>query len=189
MVQSLKGVRVLVVEDEALIAMLIEDLLTEAGAIVLGPATTVGEALQFIERKPDASFDAVLLDLTLKGELAVAVADQLMAAGIPFMFVTGKDKTSLEPRHWTVPILVKPFDCDSLASGVSAMISAANDIVGRERCPVAGPRRTLPPKGYSYIRRHRASRRPRPIPVAIQGLDSTMESSGPSFLASVEQSA
>lgn len=174
MVRSLTGVRVLVVEDEPMIAMLIEYLLAEAGATVLGPATTVGEALQFLENRADAPIDAVVLDFILKGELAVAVADQLMAIGMPFLFVTGLDRTSLAPRHWSVPMLVKPFDCDGLAPSVSALLSSANDTVGRERCPLTGTRRAAPPRACSYIRRYHASRQPRQLPIAIHVLDCAM---------------
>lgn len=184
MTTSLSGVRILVVEDEALIAMLIEDVLAEAGATVLGPASTVGEALRLIKSAAEVSIDAVVLDLTLKGELASVVADQLVAVGIPFLFTTGVDRASLEPRHRAAPMLSKPFDCDELVLSIGAMIATASKVVGRKRHHIVASRRTALPKAIRYIWRRRPPRLPRQVQIAIHDLESAPEDSRRSSPAS-----
>lgn len=108
----LKGRRILVVEDEALVAMLVEDALLDAGATVLGPAATVAEALALLER--EAPPDAAVLDLNLAGETSTPVADALAARGLPFVIATGYGASGLPPGHADVPVLAKPYDPDEL---------------------------------------------------------------------------
>ena len=103
----LSGLRVLVVEDDALIAMLLEDLLDEFGCQVVGPAATIGEALNLIEA---ATIDVALLDLNLgHGQTTYHLADVLGSQGVPFAFVTGLDALSLQNPYETSPTLQKPF--------------------------------------------------------------------------------
>jgi CheY-like chemotaxis protein len=105
--------RILVVEDEALVAMLVEDALLDAGAEVLGPAATVGEALALLEaEKPDAA----VLDLNLAGETSTPVADVLAARGVPFVVATGYGAEGLPRAHAAVPVLAKPYDPDELTA-------------------------------------------------------------------------
>ncbi|WP_261404766.1 response regulator [Chenggangzhangella methanolivorans] len=85
--ESLKGLRILLVEDEAMIAMLVEDMLLDGGAEVVGPAGGVKAALAVIA-ETDA-IDGALLDVNLGGEQSFEVADALAARNIPFVFVTG----------------------------------------------------------------------------------------------------
>ncbi|MBX9701188.1 MAG: response regulator [Acetobacteraceae bacterium] len=108
----LKGRRILVVEDEALVAMLVEDALLDAGASVLGPAATVAEALALLGR--EAPPDAAVLDLNLAGETSTPVADALAARGLPFVIATGYGASGLPPGHADVPVLAKPYDPDEL---------------------------------------------------------------------------
>ncbi|HWL82011.1 MAG TPA: response regulator [Roseomonas sp.] len=104
---GLKGRRILVVEDEALIAMLVEDALLEAGACVLGPAATVEEALTlFREERPEAA----VLDINLAGQASTPVADTLVEHAIPFVVATGYGAAGLPERHREVPVLAKPYD-------------------------------------------------------------------------------
>ncbi len=109
----LTGRRILVVEDEALVAMLVEDALLDCGAVVLGPAATVAEALRLLDgERPDAA----VLDLNLAGETSAPVADALAARGIPFVVATGYGAEGLPQAHATVPVLPKPYDPDDLTA-------------------------------------------------------------------------
>lgn len=107
MVGALVGRRILVVEDEALVAMLIEDALAEVGALTLGPAASVAEALALLEA---ATPSAAVLDLNLAGENSLAVADRLVAAGVPFVIATGYGRDGVPARHAGVVVLPKPYD-------------------------------------------------------------------------------
>ena len=99
--------RILVVEDEALVAMLVEDALEEAGFGVIGPVRSVGQALETLEAEQP---DAAVLDLNLAGENSVAVADALVARGIPFVVATGYGAAGLPPTHRNALVLPKPYD-------------------------------------------------------------------------------
>jgi CheY-like chemotaxis protein len=99
--------RVLVVEDEFLVALDMETILGEAGFEVLGPAGSVAEALRLIESDQP---DAALLDNNLNGESASAVADALTERHVPFAFVSGNDRASLPPAFASVLLVRKPYD-------------------------------------------------------------------------------
>jgi CheY-like chemotaxis protein len=116
---KLTGRRVLVVEDEALVAMLVEDALLDAGATVLGPAATVAEALALLEREEPPH--AAVLDLNLAGETSTPVADVLAARGVPFVVATGYGASGLPPGHAGVPVLAKPYDPDELTAALSRL--------------------------------------------------------------------
>ena len=106
----LHGRRVLVVEDEALISMLLEDELLEAGAEVVGPACSVKEALELINQAAaDGGLSAAVLDINLDGEAVSPVADRLAALGVPFIFATGYGEGYNRGLHAAAPILAKPF--------------------------------------------------------------------------------
>ena len=84
--EPLKGLRVLVVEDQAPIALLLEDMLVESACEVVGPASRVGQALRLLSNH---TVDAAVLDLNIAGELVYPVADALDARGLPYLFATG----------------------------------------------------------------------------------------------------
>ena len=86
MTAVLEGIRVLVVEDEFLVATLIEDMLMAAGCIVAGPIPRLSEALDAVDR---GTFDAAVLDVNLAGDRIYPVADALSRRNVPFVFVTG----------------------------------------------------------------------------------------------------
>ncbi len=110
--------RLLVVEDEWLISSLVSDQLKDLGYEVIGPASTVTEAVYLANRAP---IDAALVDLSLGGVLANDVIDALVKRGIPFIFVTGYSAIP-EGVHATAPLLEKPFTGDELLSAVDSLL-------------------------------------------------------------------
>jgi len=115
------AVRVLVVEDEALVAMLVEDALLDAGYEVIGPARSVAEAMAMLaSERPGAA----VLDLNLGGENSLRVADELSARGIPFIVATGYGAGGLPPHHDEVLVLPKPYDPADLTAALGRLCQA-----------------------------------------------------------------
>lgn len=111
--------RVLVVEDEPLLSMLLEESVTELGHELAGSAATVAQALETLAT---SEIDLALLDFSLGHDTtSIPVAEQLRAAGIPFIFLSGHQ--SLEGREGVppAPLLSKPFSLDQLASAINAL--------------------------------------------------------------------
>jgi CheY-like chemotaxis protein len=108
--------RILVVEDEFLIALDIAGALEQAGIAVVGPAGTVGDALAAIERE---EVHGAFLDANLAGEPVGRVADALHERGIPFAFVSGYGCEQLPARHQTAPLVKKPFTDRDLLDAVA----------------------------------------------------------------------
>jgi DNA-binding response OmpR family regulator len=121
--QTLRGLRVLIVEDEYLLADDLYNTLTDAGAEVLGPIASVRDATAFIASEP--SIDAAVLDVNLRGELVYPVADALLARGVPFAFATGYDKWSLPERFAHAPRVEKPFKGQAVTDMMRAMMKLA----------------------------------------------------------------
>jgi CheY-like chemotaxis protein len=101
-----KRSRILIVEDEALVAMMIEDLLADLGCDVGDNPVRLEEALAAAQ---SGEFDMALLDLNLAGSRTYPVADVLAARGIPFAFLTGYRSEDLDAAYRAAPILAKPF--------------------------------------------------------------------------------
>jgi CheY-like chemotaxis protein len=100
--------RVLIVEDEALVAMLLEDMLIDAGYAVSGTASAIPQALELVADSV-TDFDVAILDVNLRGMPIFPVAEALVEAGKPFVFATGYGAGSL-PEAWRDrPTLQKPF--------------------------------------------------------------------------------
>jgi DNA-binding response OmpR family regulator len=106
MTAALDGVRVLVVEDEFLVATLIADMLSSAGCVVSGPIPRVGEALDAVDH---GTYDAAVLDVNLGGDRIDPVADALSRRNVPFAFVTGYGAAALPVEYANRPRLCKPF--------------------------------------------------------------------------------
>jgi PAS domain S-box-containing protein len=102
-----RGRRVLLVEDEALVAMMIQDFLTESGHSVIGPISRASEALQAAK---EGDFDTAILDINLGDGMVYPVADILSARGVPFIFVTGYEADTVDDRFSDVPVLQKPIE-------------------------------------------------------------------------------
>jgi CheY-like chemotaxis protein len=117
---ELDGFRVLVVEDEALVAMVIEDMLAGFGCKVVGPAANVDEALGLLAA---AGIDGALVDVNLGGEqLGFRVADALASRAIPYVFASGYGRSILTSPHLDAPVLPKPFDEQMLREAVRTLI-------------------------------------------------------------------
>jgi CheY-like chemotaxis protein len=105
--------RVLVVEDDAVLAMLVEDWLVELGYAVAGPANNVEGALALVERE-GAALGAGLVDVSLGKDNSYPIAAALRRRGVPFAFVTGHDARELAADFRDAPTLTKPFSCEDL---------------------------------------------------------------------------
>ena len=118
---KLLGLRVLVVEDEALVSMLLEDMLADHGCEVVAAASRISQALEMIA--DDAVvFDAAILDVNLGGEPIFPVAEALAAQGTPFVFATGYGAGGL-PDHWrSRPTLQKPFSHDDVGKALAVAV-------------------------------------------------------------------
>jgi len=120
--ESLSGLKILLVEDEAMIAMLVEDMLTDSGATVVGPAGGVQAALDAISTN---EIDGALLDVNLGGEQSFDVADALAERSIPFIFVTGYGGQGVRERYPDAPTLQKPFVTSDLERALTTLADAA----------------------------------------------------------------
>ena len=115
--------RILVVEDEPLLAMLLEESLAELGHEVVGSAATIDQALATIDA---VSLEFALLDFTLGDDAtSAAVARRLSADGIPFVYLTGHRSLPLSGDIPVAPLLTKPFTLDQLDEALRAVQLAA----------------------------------------------------------------
>lgn len=114
--------RFLVVEDEYLIRMMLEDMLSELGYIVAAAVGTIAEASQIAR---DGDFDAAILDVNLDGKEIFPVAEILASRGLPFIFVTGYGETSLPETFYDRPALQKPFQTEKLRTALTELLATA----------------------------------------------------------------
>lgn len=111
--------RILIVEDEPLIAMMIEDFLETLDREVAGTVDNIAAGL---ERVAEGGFDGAILDVNLRGgETSWPIADALAAAGIPFLLATGGAGDSIPEAHRDRPVLSKPFTMDSVEKALDAL--------------------------------------------------------------------
>src|SRR5215471_8863633 len=108
----LAGRRVLLIEDEMMVVMLLQDMLIDLGCTVLGHATCVEQALAMIENT--RQINAALLDVNLNGQRSYPVAVALVERGVPFSFVTGYRGNSMMNWYRRFPVLHKPFRLSQL---------------------------------------------------------------------------
>jgi DNA-binding response OmpR family regulator len=112
---SLARRRILVVEDEVLVSLMIEDLLAAAGATVVGATGDSATALAMIEAEP---LDCAILDYKLPDGTSLPVADELMSRSVPFLFASGYDASNLDPRYAEVPRVEKAYTPDELLQAI-----------------------------------------------------------------------
>ncbi len=112
-------INILIVEDEPLIAMMLEDFLEMLGKAPVGPADNVAEALSLIGK---GGVDAAILDVNLRGgEMSWAIADALADAGLPFVFASGGSGDTIIDRFRDRPILPKPFTMTGVEAALAAL--------------------------------------------------------------------
>ena len=116
---NLAGLRVLVIEDESMVAMLLEDALTEIGCDVIGIASRLDDA---VANAKTLAFDVAILDINLNGRLALPIADLLAERGVPFVVATGYSATNLPEWLQRAPILQKPFQQRDLERSLRAAL-------------------------------------------------------------------
>ena len=112
--------RVLVVEDEAMIAMLVEDMVLDFGSEVVGPVANMKDAINLAR---SAELDAAILDINVGGSVIFPVADILSERGIPLIFATGYGSKGLPPRFQNSPTLPKPFSYQSLEEALRSALA------------------------------------------------------------------
>jgi CheY-like chemotaxis protein len=113
----LNGCRVLVVEDEAIDSLMIEDLLSSAGAIVIGPTGSTVEAVALVEQE---TIHCAILDVKLSDGMSVPVAEALAARGIPFVVATGYD--AIPAAYNGAPVLRKLFTADEVVEAIADIL-------------------------------------------------------------------
>lgn len=116
----LQGRKILVVEDEYLIAREISNILEDAGAVVAGPIGWLDEAMAFVEVEGSTITDAVL-DVSLHEQPSYPIADALTARGVKFVFVTGYGGPALEPAYRAYPRCEKPLNPRAILAALSAV--------------------------------------------------------------------
>ena len=115
--EALNGARVLVLEDETLVSMMVEDMLLDLGCEVLGPFAKLDQALEFVGQA-DGGIDAALLDVNLGGIRSFPMAEALADKGVPFVFTTGYDESGLPDAWRGRPTLRKPFMMGEMADAL-----------------------------------------------------------------------
>jgi CheY-like chemotaxis protein len=112
--------RVLIVEDELMIRMLLEGMLTDLGHSVAAEAGGLDEAISLAKQ---AEFDVAVLDVNLNGTSVTPVVEILLQRGVPFIFASGYGQRGLPEAYRTAPVLQKPFQADALQEAIQAVAS------------------------------------------------------------------
>ncbi|MFZ2064354.1 MAG: response regulator [Xanthobacteraceae bacterium] len=112
------GRRVLVVEDEPMIRLLLDDMLTDIGYTMAAEAGGLDEALSVAKQ---GGFDVAILDVNLNGQPITPVVDVLVERGVPFVFVSGYARRGIPDEHRNAPLLQKPFQADGLARALAVL--------------------------------------------------------------------
>jgi CheY-like chemotaxis protein len=112
------GKRVLVVEDEPMIRLLLDDMLTDLGYSMAAEAGRLDEALAAAKQ---GEFDVAILDVNLNGQPITPVVEVLVARGVPFVFVSGYARRGIPEAHSKIPLLQKPFQVEGLARALAAV--------------------------------------------------------------------
>ena len=124
--------RVLIVEDEIVVALFLEDVLDEFGYQVAGVVTQLDEAIQ-----RDQDYDLAVLDVHINGRNVFDFADMLVGRGIPFVFATGYGERGIPERHRASPVLQKPFRPDELKRILQDIMPAGGGGEGGTRISAA----------------------------------------------------
>lgn len=117
--QPVAGLKILIVEDEAIVSFLLEDMLIELGCAEIWLAGGVAQALALLR---DKAPDLALLDVSLAGEFAYPVAERLVQLQIPFVFATGYGRKGIASEWQSRPVIQKPFDQETLVLALAEAI-------------------------------------------------------------------
>lgn len=114
------GTRVLLVEDETLVALMIEDMIDDIGAMLIATVSTIGEAMATLE---SARPDIAMLDINVGGDQVFPVCERLAELGIPFVFSTGYGEHGVPPQWRASPVLQKPYSASQLADALARCLT------------------------------------------------------------------
>jgi len=117
--------RVLIVEDEPLVTMMLEDMLLDADCEIVGMASTLDAGMALAD---SAEMDFAILDMTLGRDPSFPIADLLAHKGIPFLFVSGYGPESLPNEHRKSVVLTKPFDYEQLMANIELATNAMPEV-------------------------------------------------------------
>jgi CheY-like chemotaxis protein len=118
--QLLSGQRVLVVEDEMLVLMALEDMITDLGCTAISVAGNIDKALDLLATKV---FDLATLDVNLNGQRSYSIAQALSEHGVPFAFSTGYGEHGVSEDYGTRPVLRKPYTCPQLVEVLKTLVA------------------------------------------------------------------
>ncbi len=113
--------RILIVEDEPLIAMQIEEWLIDLGHDPVGPAYTLEKGLALLSEKPDAA----IVDVTLGSAKSYPLADRLIDLAVPFVMASGLSASEIDPRYAAITPIQKPYHLDEFNAAVAKLVGAA----------------------------------------------------------------
>jgi len=118
----LRGRRILVVEDEDMLAQCLSETLQDNGAVVVGPAGRLADAMTLVDA--DHALEAVILDVNLAGESAYPLADRLIDRGVPLLLTSGYDRSSTPARYADVAYCTKPFGTAQVVQALASLLPA-----------------------------------------------------------------
>lgn len=119
--QAVSGLSVFVVEDEALVALNLEDMLDELGCRIIGPAMRMDKAEQMLDEEFVA--DVAILDVNIGGQKVFPLAHKLIDRGTPVVFATGYGRAGLPEEFHELPILQKPYTIEDVVSGIEVAVN------------------------------------------------------------------
>jgi len=122
-ISRLMGLQVLVVEDEMLVALDLKMMLSGLGCIVVGPAPSIAAALGIVRT---TALDGAVLDVNLRGRPSFDLADELQRLGVPIIFATGYDASTLPERFQGVPHVMKPIQRSQIVDAMTAVFIPAH---------------------------------------------------------------
>ena len=117
--------RVLLVEDEPLVTMMLEDMLLDADCEIVGMASSLPSGMALAD---SCTMDFAILDMTLGRDPSFPIADVLAGKGVPFMFVSGYGRESLPEGHRQCVVLTKPFDYEQLIASIEMATNAMPEV-------------------------------------------------------------
>ena len=119
----MSAARILIVEDDFIIAQLLQELVQQLGFEVIGPTANIEDAVNIAAHR---KFDIALLDINLRVGTAKPIADQLNAAGIPFLFISGYGVANLPDGHTDATLIRKPIDIELLDQAIRTKLGRSS---------------------------------------------------------------